>query len=276
MQTFGSLLLTLLAASSLVSAAPSPEPGNAASEGGTFRVPVVARATGTRLSVAEMHARVLRKYGRPIPPQTAKAVARAQEARAQAKKAKKRGGGLAGFLNRRLDGGIAQPLTGDVMYLTEVQIGTPPKLFHLDFDTGSDDAWVFGTDLPKTEMNGQQIYDPAQSSTSALLKGATWNITYGDHSSSSGIVYTDKMAVGDVVSEKQAVGVAQNLSKGFAKESTSDGLLGLAPKGNTIKPEAQPSFFQNVIPTLKAPLFTVNLNHKTSMSLRPPPKSLEY
>lgn len=81
--------------------------------------------------------------------------------------------------------------TYDDAYVTPVSIGTPAQVLNLDFDTGSSDLWVFSSLTESSEVSGQNTYDPSDSSTAELLSGYTWDISYGDGSSSSGIVYTD-------------------------------------------------------------------------------------
>lgn len=165
------------------------------------------------------------------------------------------------------------PTQYDSQYLTPVTIGG--QVLNLDFDTGSSDLydprkgwlnladdcrWVFSSLTPSNEVNGQIVYDPSKSSTSKEINGATWSITYGDKSSSSGVVYTDTVNVGQTTFAGQAVELTTQVSAQFQSDSANDGLLGLAFDSlNTVKPTAQKTFFTNVLPSLSAPLFTVDL-----------------
>lgn len=91
------------------------------------------------------------------------------------------------------------------------------------------------------------------------MDGLSWKIAYGDGSGASGVVYADKVKVGGVTATRQAVEAATSISAQFIEEH-SDGLLGLGfGNTNTIKPTKQPTFFENIKPTLKEPLFTVTL-----------------
>ncbi|KAL8735769.1 MAG: hypothetical protein Q9166_000632 [cf. Caloplaca sp. 2 TL-2023] len=155
------------------------------------------------------------------------------------------------------DGSVTTtPTEFDSQYLTPVTIGG--QTVNLDFDTGSSDLWVFSTETPSNA--GHDIYDPTKSNSSKELIGATWSITYGDQSSSSGNVYTDTVTVGQTSFAGQAVELAQQVSEQFQRDVANDGLLGLAfDILNTVKPTAQKTFFSNVLPSLSAPLFTVDL-----------------
>lgn len=91
------------------------------------------------------------------------------------------------------------------------------------------------------------------------MDGLSWKIAYGDGSGASGVVYADKVKVGGVTATRQAVEAATSISAQFIEEN-SDGLLGLGfGNTNTIKPTKQPTFFENIKPSLKEPLFTVTL-----------------
>ncbi|KAL8786038.1 MAG: hypothetical protein Q9213_003021 [Squamulea squamosa] len=171
---------------------------------------------------------------------------------------------------------ITTPTEFDSQYLTPVTIGG--QTVNLDFDTGSSDLWVFSTETPSNA--GHDIYDPSKSNSSKELVGATWSITYGDQSSSSGNVYTDTVTVGTTSFANQAVELAQQVSAQFQRDVANDGLLGLAfDRLNTVKPAAQKTFFTNVLPSLSAPLFTVDLkkaSHMLSLNLKAAPGSYDF
>lgn len=88
--------------------------------------------------------------------------------------------------------------------------------------------WTVSSSLPASQQVGHAIYDPAASSTSQLLNGSRWSITYGDGSMARGTVYTDRVVVGGVTATSQAVEAATSMSSDFNKDLETDGLLGLS------------------------------------------------
>jgi hypothetical protein len=121
-------------------------------------------------------------------------------------------------------------------------------------------SWVFSSSTPDVQTNGQLEYNPPASSTANILPGATWDITYGDGSSSSGEVFHDVVTIGGITVQKQAVESASQVSTSFQNDIASSGLLGLSfSKLNTVRPVQEKTFFDNAIDTLAQPLFTVNL-----------------
>ncbi|OAA72294.1 endothiapepsin precursor [Cordyceps fumosorosea ARSEF 2679] len=152
------------------------------------------------------------------------------------------------------------PADFDSEYALPVSLGTPPQVLPLNLDTGSSDLWVFSTDTPPQSLNGQKLYYPRNSSTSEPLQGATWKIKYGDNSTASGIVYLDRAAIGPVGYDKQAIEVAQAVSSAIAQDNFISGILGMASSAaNTVTPNKQLTFLDNILSKLKRPLFTANL-----------------
>ncbi|QRV81402.1 aspartyl protease [Ceratobasidium sp. AG-Ba] len=162
----------------------------------------------------------------------------------------------------------ANDIQNDTEYACPVTIGTPGITLLLDFDTGSSDLWVWSSEYRAScsDLQGHSTYNPKKSSTSELLPGETWQISYGDGSHASGDVHLDTVVIGDIEIKRQAVEVAQQLSSEFVRGG-SDGLLGLAfPRLNTVKPHRQKTPIQNMIEQglVKDPIFTVKLDKHDS------------
>ncbi|CAK7222144.1 hypothetical protein SCUCBS95973_004741 [Sporothrix curviconia] len=169
-----------------------------------------------------------------------------------------------GLVSKRSEGvAVASPIDSlDDAYTIPVSIGTPPQVLQLDLDTGSSDLWVFSSETPSSEVNGQTVYNPSKSSTSKLQSGYTWSISYGDGSSSSGNIYADTVSVGGVTVTGQAVELAEKVSSTFTSDSSTDGLIGLGFDSlNTASPKAVQTFFGNAESQLDSPLFTADLKH---------------
>ena len=126
---------------------------------------------------------------------------------------------------------------------------------------------MFSTELPKATItaagNSHTIYNPKQSSTYQVTKGASWKISYGDGSSASGTVGTDNVTIGGLTITKQTIELAKTLSTEFAS-GAGDGLLGLAFSNiNTVTPGPAHTPVENMISqsdiSASEELFTANL-----------------
>lgn len=237
MQTFGSFLVTLLTAS-LAAAGSVP-----ATSQGSFELKQVQNPDFQGNNGPLALARAYVKFGKAVPEHVQAAVERTR-------------------LAKRTHGSApAEPEEGDLEYVVPVAIGSPAQTLNLDFDTGSSDLWVFSSETPSSQRSGHHIYSPAKSSTSKKLSGATWSISYGDGSSSRGDVYTDSVKVGPLTVQSQAVESATKVSSSFVS-GKNDGILGLAfSKLNTVRPQQQKTWFDNIKSTLDAPLFVADLKH---------------
>ncbi|EEH10310.1 aspartic proteinase [Histoplasma capsulatum G186AR] len=150
----------------------------------------------------------------------------------------------------------AVPEQFDIEYLSPVNVAG--KTLNLVLDTGSADLWVFSSQQPLAERSAHDYYTPPPGTLP--LNGCSWEVQYGDGSVAKGNVYVDKVSIGDVVSPLQSIQAAQRVGKTFALDSNFDGILGLAfPSINTVRPEKQVGFFDNVKDTLPEPLFAVSL-----------------
>lgn len=249
--SFGSFLVATLSASLAAGiSVPAAAPGQ-----GSFEIQRAANENFVGRNGPLALARAYAKYGVPVPETLAKAAntrsAYLNSIRTGPYRRAANGTGTA----------TATPDHGDLEYLVDVKIGTPAQTLKLDFDTGSSDLWVFSSETSSSDAQGHNIYDITKSTSAKELSGASWSITYGDQSSSSGDVYKDVVTVGGLSVQAQAVESAKKVSDQFAK-GANDGLLGLAFSSiNTVKPTQQKTWFDNIAQSLDAPVFTADLKH---------------
>ncbi|KAL2011195.1 hypothetical protein VTN00DRAFT_3913 [Thermoascus crustaceus] len=152
----------------------------------------------------------------------------------------------------------AQSVQDDAEFVSPVMVGG--QMMVMNFDTGSSDMWVFNTQLDERSTQGHTVFDPAKSATFQPMEGASFNITYGDSSFAVGGVGTDTVNIGGATVTRQAIGLPTQVSQSFAEDTASNGLVGLAFSSiNTIQPQRQKTFFENVAPDLDEPVMTALL-----------------
>jgi Eukaryotic aspartyl protease len=116
--------------------------------------------------------------------------------------------------------------------------------------------------LSQQTIGQHAAFNPSKSTTFKVLNGASWSISYGDGSGAAGTVGTDTVNIGGATATQQAVELATAVSQSFVMDTNNDGLLGLAfSQLNTVKPTKQNTFFENVMPQLAMPVFSVDLTN---------------
>lgn len=142
------------------------------------------------------------------------------------------------------DDGVQAPVhAGNGEFLMELSIGTPPTSYHAIVDTGSDLIWTQCEPCKECYEQDTPIFDPKKSSSfskipcsnslcealpqSSCAKGESceYLYTYGDYSSTQGILATETFKFGDVLVPSVGFGCGgDNQGDGFTQ---GEGLVGL-------------------------------------------------
>ena len=142
-----------------------------------------------------------------------------------------------------------------------------PYIRRFTFSVGLTDLlhrWVFNTALPAADQTGHDvIYNPSESESFQSIPGAWFDVSYGDNSSTSGLVGRETVHIGTITVVGQAVELPGTVSPQFSGDTNLDGIVGLgfSPFGNSIRPSPMPTFFENAAPKLKDHVFTANLKN---------------
>ncbi|KAI1438601.1 aspartic peptidase domain-containing protein [Xylaria sp. CBS 124048] len=254
MWTISPVVLVAILFTILVSTSTAASPtANAANSANSFSVPLVSYADKSRHGPSEV-LRTLKKYRLPIPDGLQETVEKHQAKTA-----------LLAALNDDPTGSIpTNSKDGDLLWLAPVGIGSPPQKLFVDIDTGSTDSWFFSTETEKTEVNGQTLYDPSNSSTASSIKGCSWSILYGDWSTSAGSCYKDTFTLGNLSIPEMTIEVAASVSDMFTETSYMSGLVGLAWPGLTQTAPPQKTLIEFLSDVLTKPIFTVDFRHNSS------------
>ncbi|KAK9770896.1 putative Aspartic peptidase domain-containing protein [Seiridium cardinale] len=238
---------------------------------GVYKVERVPNPNYTGKNGPRALLKTLRKYRMPVPAGLMESVeahemitkrAKGKKGKAKANNGTAQAAAAGNTTNQAAAAGTGlvtnTPEANDVEYLSPVDIGG--QTLNLDFDSGSSDLWVFNNQLSTAATTGHTIFDATKSNSFALMNGATFQISYGDGSGAAGNVGTDTVNIGGATVTQQAVELATAVSKSFVQDTNNNGLLGLAfSQLNTVQPQQQKTFFDNVMPSLAEPLFTADL-----------------
>lgn len=177
--------------------------------------------------------------------------------------------------HRRILSAVDLPIGGDgsptssALYFTKIQIGTPPKDYHVQVDTGSDLLWVNCAGCQKCPKKSDlgislALYDPESSSSAKMvncnqdicistLSGpsddckvgmyCSYSVTYGDGSSSVGYFVRDNVQLDRVSGDLQTTSINGSIAFGCGSQQSGelgssqqalDGILGFGQANSSM------------------------------------------
>jgi hypothetical protein len=124
----------------------------------------------------------------------------------------------------RAHGEIPENDYSDLVYIADVQVGTPPQTFQVVADTGSSNFWIPDKTCRGTPCANKHKFDKSASSTYGR-DGRPFAIQYGT-GSCQGTLGVDTVSFGGIVAEQTTFGQATVLASFFADQPL-DGILGM-------------------------------------------------
>jgi len=124
----------------------------------------------------------------------------------------------------RTHGDIPQNDYSDLVYISDVNIGTPPQTFQIIADTGSSNLWVPDKTCGGATCANKHKFDSSKSST-YKTDGRAFAIQYGT-GSVQGFLGIDTVTFGGISATQTTFGQGSHLAAFFRNEPL-DGILGL-------------------------------------------------
>lgn len=115
----------------------------------------------------------------------------------------------------------------NVYYYGDVYLGTPPKKFRINFDTGSSDFWVISAECKTASCKKHNLYNPKKSKT-FRKDNKRFAIHYGDGSSVQGKTCIDTLTIDGV--KITGVQFAKINKLTGMEDEENDGIMGLGFK----------------------------------------------
>ena len=143
---------------------------------------------------------------------------------------------------------IALKNFNDFAYTGLVSIGTPPQTFQVEFDTSSSNFWIVGISCETIVCSHKKKWNPRSSSTQRT-NGKKIIVSY-DQGASTGVVYTDTVAVGGIRLSSFDFGVMTQVEEKFGA-TPFDGVMGLG--FSTISQNNLPTFVDKLFKLKQIP-----------------------
>ena len=125
---------------------------------------------------------------------------------------------------------------------------------------------MFSTLQPAQQVVGHNVYNPDRSNARRIAN-SSFEIQYGDNGTATGRVYLDRVTVGGITVDNQAVEAAASASQDFLEDKQNDGVLGMGFSTiNDIQPVRQQTWFDNARSSLAEPLFTSSIKYRAAGS----------
>jgi len=157
---------------------------------------------------------------------------------------------------------------GDLLYLVNVTVGTPPQPLQLQLDTGSSDIWLpySGSTQCSARANrcNEGSYDNRQSSSYKLLQQGNFLISYVDGTRISGDYISDVFSIGGAALPNMTMGLAKSATE---QDSTSDfqGIVGVGFEEGESVYATSGYKYPNTLSLLKSTLRKADLGLKDSL-----------
>ncbi|XP_064846001.1 cathepsin D-like [Oncorhynchus masou masou] len=150
----------------------------------------------------------------------------------------------------------------DAQFYGEISLGTPPQMFRVTFDTGSNNLWVPSSKCSVADITCliHRKYNDTNSST-YVKGGRNFSIHYG-LGSVTGYLSQDMCTIGNVSVKDQVFGEAVKINGANFVGAKFDGVLGMSyPTDDAMSP-----VFDNIMKEklLAQNVFSFYLNHRIS------------
>jgi len=119
-------------------------------------------------------------------------------------------------------------------YVVQVNIGTPPQKFFLQFDSGSSNLWVPSKSCSNCKSTAHK-YDSSKS-TSFSRNGEPFFLSYADDSFDKGFLSQDKVTIGGINTGAtiSRFPFAEVMKEAKDSKNAFDGIIGFGPPGSAV------------------------------------------